>query len=324
MKAFSFIKTICLSGLLVACNGSRDNSAKVESAKTESDHPSVATTTTITTDEKNSNRKESVRSKTFDLASIVTGPELPLLFVRKANLSASVTDLRSTRAEIEKRISFLNGYIANSEETLQETERWTRPISKDSAATLKSSSSQATIHIRIPEEGFEEAIASIEPLFGKIIKRDISTENAALNLYREHLAEVRNRRSSALNEKFTDERKVAGEQTVEAIQLQLSTEEAADNALISRLEKLEEIRWSSLDLQLNELPVNRLERISILPDPETVRPAFFSRLSDAFFSGIAALQAILLLVVRYWWVVVVGILSFIGWKKFKGPKQVSY
>ncbi|SFC42699.1 protein of unknown function [Flexibacter flexilis DSM 6793] len=246
-------------------------------------------------------------------------------FILQSNTRAQVKNLRQTNTQIERLTHQLGGYLTVSNLTSNVLYQDETPVSADSLLVTKHFQSELNITIRVPVQHFDTIMASLDKLYFFIDSRNITADDASLDLLAtqlssKRLAKYSKRISSAVDKANQKDRTNVADITA-AEESNLSAGQSQDQNQINALRLKNQIELATINLNLyQEQSIQRYLKANE-NNIKAYQPSFFSRVSDALGESIDSLLNFIIGFVTTWWVwVILGLIAWGIWRGFKRKK----
>ena len=221
-------------------------------------------------------------------------------FVRTADLSFKVKDVRTATYDIERIVSEHNGYVTSS--VLESTVNFKNSsrVSKDSMVDITNYSVHNDIVIRIPNANIDKTLSEISVMIDYLDYRKIKADDVTKDFQFSKLSENRFLEHKKRLEKAIDHTGKKLDQMVNAENDLLAKQEQADVSRISTLELAHDVSYSTITIAIYQRETTKKETYAYLMPIEPYTPNFGSKLFDAGMVGCNILSEILLFFVKLW------------------------
>lgn len=301
------MKNVYLFGILITL-------ASACSDKNEAKHSSETFQNEIKSEEYSSSTEK--KSKEFQKkiekdfvskASQMIGDSLHV-FIKKAQISAISNHLFENSIQLEDSCLMLGGYIESSTISKEITQENTFQFKRDSSITIEKYRLNNHLIVRVPEHSLHRYLKAVQNICAKIEFRKVSADNVALDLWKEkHKQEIIQAHTKQFDGKNI---KVDSE-----VLLSQKLDELESELEQKRLE--EDIRFSEIDITLKS-PYQLDKNISpSLPKIKIFTLPISEQFSKAFEMGWFAFVSILIGLTHLWLFFLLGIVTWIAWRKYK-------
>lgn len=230
-------------------------------------------------------------------------------FIRTADVKFRVKNTASATYAIENITARFGGYVANTHLVSEPTGEYTTRISEDSSLETIHFRVTNTIVLRIPVENLDTTLKSLVPLIDFLDYRNVTTNDISLEVLANILQQKRQGKYNARLSKDIDEKGKKLNDVQSAELSVLSSEEMADNAMIENRRLDDQVRYSTVTLNIYQPESFRQELVKNEKTISSYEPGFGDKLSRAAGSGWHGLRAILIFLVAIWplWLIGAGV-----------------
>jgi uncharacterized protein YqiB (DUF1249 family) len=314
-NAMQFLKTVALPLLLgtwlVACQAKHE--ANQSSSATDKQNTSEVELDAAASPEPLQEEAEAApaeRAKTDDVPK--------RQFVRTADVKCRVQDVVKTTERVEAIAAQQGGFTTHSGLDREILSTETVAISADSSLETTRYSISSMLILRVPNTQLDTTLRAIAALAEVVEHRAVDADDVALQLLATQQTTRRNTAHDRRLQRAIDQRGSHGPnrlgETTTAEESRLGTQQAADEALLERLSLTDQVRYSTVTVNLYERPA--FSRV-VLPNPTDVRayePAFFAKAADALATGGAVLEGFILLLLQGWGLFVFALAGYVGYR----------
>lgn len=239
-------------------------------------------------------------------------------FIHKAHIDGEVKDVLKSTLNIEKSVIDLGGYITTSKINSELKSKTIEPISADSAKEIKIFKTLAEIHVNVPQIYLSQFLANvnaeIEYLNTRVIEAtDITYQGQELSLDEKRLIQTQ-KKLDTVNIPNKNKQRLIKQQ--DHIQLNLDHTKLAQ-AILS-----DKIKFSTVSINL--IGKDTFQE-NIVPNTDHYQlynnNHLFYRLKTAFVSGWIILQTIIVTLCYLWPIVILALIGFIIYKKYKNKLE---
>ena len=288
-------------GLIVSCKNGNYN----DSVSTESAISSVQADTTTTTEESN-NLSSSAAKSTNDNRK----------FIRTADARFKVKNVFQSTTKIEDATRKWGGYVTYTqlESHIHSVEK--TKISQDSTLATTKYSVDNSITIRVPNTQLDTVLKVIAKEIHFLDYRKIAANDISLQILSNQLAQKRSVSTQNRIEKAIDNKGKKLEQIIDAEENLASKREQKDANLIQNLALEDQVNWSTITLEIYQDETYKEEMIANEKSSDAYRPNIGLQLWDGIKSGWFVFERILSFIVALWPFILMGTLSWFGYKKY--------
>ncbi|HET6992029.1 MAG TPA: DUF4349 domain-containing protein [Bacteroidia bacterium] len=221
-------------------------------------------------------------------------------FIRTADIKFRVKNVAFCSYRIEDLARKFEGYVADTKLNSQLTSSYEKPVSADSSLQTEKFIVTNTIILRIPVENLDTTLKALVPMIDYLDYRNVNTNDITLDLLANKLAQARifnynHRLSLDIDNKG---KKLDDVQSAE--ESMLSQQENSDNALIENLRKDDQVKYSTVTINIYQKETFEQELIAREKDVDEYEPGLGTKLGSSLQSGWHGLQAIIVGIVMLW------------------------
>ncbi|MEZ4964756.1 MAG: DUF4349 domain-containing protein [Saprospiraceae bacterium] len=241
-------------------------------------------------------------------------------FVRKASWRFRAGDVQKTSLRIEDLARRLGGFVVSSDLNTQVERRHTEPVSRDSALETILFSEQHQIVLRLPAMYLDTLLRTAAAWADLTDYRRVSAEDVSLQLLEQQLTQLRQElynRELQQSPEIAQAVAAAGDKT----ERRLRSRSVTDRARLERLKIEDAVRYSTVTIEMYDLPRLRRSMIAYADYDEPGR-SFVSRAVEALRQGGELLVFISLGIFRLWGVILLAAVVFLIWRKWR-PRRVK-
>lgn len=299
-KNAKFVWMLILAGSIVACKNASSENESIAEASTD-----VAAATESVSSSAKSEGEKVVPYETKDREML-----------RKADLKFEVKDVATSTRNIENATQKFGGLITESNLVSHEIDTDLTKVSIDSTLQTRKFYVDNTITLRIPSQNLDTLVASIEKEIMYLDSRNKSANDVSLELLANKLRQARNNNASQRIASAIDKKGNKLNQIVDAEENVQGKNEDADNSRIENMAITDQVNFSVITLNLYQ-PESFMQRM--LPNVKSTnayRPHLGLQIWDSLKTGWFILEDILAFFTKFWSIVLLGILAWVGYKKF--------
>jgi len=221
-------------------------------------------------------------------------------FIRKANLSFKVKDVRTATFDIERIVNANRGYVTSSELESNINYKSSVRISKDSMLDMTNYTVHSNIMMRIPNTELDKTLTEIASLIDYLDYRRVNAEDITAQLQDARLTEKRYTQHTQRLEKAIDEKGNKLNQLVDAEDNLLEKQQYADQSKINSGELAHDVKYSTIAIKIYQKETTRKEAYAYSAPIEPYQPNFGVKLLDAVSVGAVVFGEILLFFIKLW------------------------
>jgi len=106
-------------------------------------------------------------------------------------------------------------------------------------------------------------------------------------------------------------------ETVDAENNLLQAEEQKDQAMVANLSIQDQVDFSTIKIYLYQRPSTKEELVASEKTIEPYEPSFYQKIGNALAVGLNTIEVIFIALMSVWWLWVLAVVGYFGYKKFK-------
>jgi Domain of unknown function (DUF4349) len=221
-------------------------------------------------------------------------------FIRTAEARIRVKNVRNATFAVEKITARFDGYVAHTAlESTINNETHTK-VSDDSTLITTYFTVSNNFVLRVPTEHLDSTLRTIGLLAEYLDYRRIHAENATLLILRERLEARRINRSTARLEDAVDDTQAKLRDRAAIEEALYNKQTMADESLIRTLELKDQIKLSTINLQVYQRQDFVQEMVGNEKNIDAYKPGFWSDAGDALKSGWRGLLGLIVGLLHLW------------------------
>ncbi len=284
---------LLLLGIAFACKQAR--SEDDAAAESSADTTAVATTSSsAAVENKESNRK----------------------FVRTADLKFKVKNVTKSTYAIENIVSKHGGFVTFTDLKSTINEHDETQVSQDSVLETTKFTVDNTITLRVPNTQLDTVLKSLAKEVDFLDSRLIKADDVALQLLSNKLAQKRLTKSQQRLEKGIDAKGKKINDIANAEDKVLDRETESDDTVLKNLSLEDQVNFSTVTLYLYQRETVKKELVYNEKNSNAYRPHIGLQIWDSLKTGWFMLEGIIAFVTQLWALILIGILGYLGYKKF--------
>lgn len=292
-KNTKIVLTLLALGIVLSCkeSASTENAAYTEEAITE-DMSIVPSSASVET--KNSNRK----------------------FVRTADVKFKVKNVAKSTYAIEDATTKFGGFVTytNLQSNIHSENR--TKVSQDSTLVTTKYKVDNNITIRVPNTKMDTVIKTIAKQIHFLDFRIIKADDVSLQMLSNELAQKRSNSSEKRLENAIDSKGKKLNQIVKAEETLDAKKEQNDASKLQNLSLQDQVNFSTLTLNIYQDESIKQEMVANEKSINAYRPNIGLQIWDSIKTGWFMLENIISFLVVLWPFILIGILGFLGYKRF--------
>lgn len=207
------------------------------------------------------------------------------------------------------------GFVVNSQLNTSVELRHTTPINRDSAWETTRFSTHSQLIVRVPYRQLDTTLRAIGRLSDFLETRHVNAEDISLQLLEKELTRLRE--GIYRSELAQSEENKAHPKADRA----RDSREATDQARIENLQMEDAIRFSTVRIDLYQLPQIRQVMVANTDVPLPT-PPFAARMGAALHAGGDFLLLLFFGVVHLWGMILLAVVGYFAWKMFQKRKPL--
>ncbi|MEO1652799.1 MAG: DUF4349 domain-containing protein [Bacteroidota bacterium] len=225
-------------------------------------------------------------------------------FIRKVETRFRVKDVRKASRSIEDLSARFGGFITKTELRSYVQEVREDVLSQDSLLRTSIYRMENAISLRVPNEKMDSLIRSLNPLLVFLDYRTLSAEDVSLSIKAYEMQKARNQTSENRIANVIDETPADLGDRLEGERQLINRQNQSDAAAINQLRVEDQVLYSTVQLYIYQENVSHQEKVAYFP-PQ--RPGFGEQLWEAFSFSFEVVEAIFLMAVRLWMLILLGV-----------------
>lgn len=257
--------------------------------------------------EEMSNREDKAKLFADSVSNVIQSIEQPAFkadstrtFVRTADLSFKVKDVKTATFDIEQMVSEHNGYVTSSVLESNINYKTSTKVSKDSMLDVINYTVHNNIVIRVPNTELDKTLTEISEWIDFLDYRKIKAEDVTRNFQAAKLSENRFVNHKQRLEKAIDDKGKKLDQMVDAENTLAVKQEWADNSRLNTLELAHDVSYSTVSIYLYQKETTKKEIYAYALPVEPYTPNFGSQLLNSLTYGAEIFGNIILFFVKLW------------------------
>lgn len=238
--------------------------------------------------------------------------------IRTADIKFKVKNVPQSTYAIENAANRFGGFVTNSNLQSTISNRTVTKISQDSTLETTKYTVENNITLRVPNTRLDTVIKIISRQIDFLEYRIIKADEVTFRMLSNQLAQNRMSSHEKRMEKAIDTKGKKINDIIAAEDNLNIKKEQNDNSKLNNLSLQDQVNFSTITLQIYQSETIKQELIA---NEKTYRQNFGSQLIDGLSSGWFVLEDIITFLVKTWSLLLIGILGFLGYKKyFKNSK----
>jgi hypothetical protein len=255
-------------------------------------------------------------SKVISSSAAVEPKNTDRKFVRTADVRFKVKNVIQSTTKIEDATTKFGGFVTftDLESHISDIEKTI--ISQDSIVETTKFTVDNSITIRVPNTQLDTVLKLIGKEVDFLNSRKISANDVTLQMLSNTLAQKRSASTEKRIEKAIDEKGKKLNQVIDAEENLATKKEQEDDKTLQNLSLEDQVNFSTITLEIYQ---NQTVKHEVIPNEKSInayRPNIGWQVWDSFKSGWYILEKIISFIVVLWPFGVVGLVSWIGYRKF--------
>lgn len=262
------------------------------------------------------------KAKVFadSVSTVISSVEQPKLkadstraFVRTADLSFKVKDVKNATFDIERIVAEHNGYVTSSVLQSDVSYKNSIRVSKDSMLDIINYTVHNNIILRIPNTELDKTLSEISGLIDYLDYRKIKADDVTKDFLAAKFSENRFNNHKKRLEKAVDSKGKKLDQMTETENELLLKQEWADNTKLNTMELAHDVSYSTVSINIYQKETTKKEAYAYTLPSEPYTPNFGSKFITAISDGASVFGEIILFFVKLWPIalLVIGIVALI-------------
>lgn len=286
------VTTLVIIALLFSCK--KADYAAEESADYKTTADSTAVSSTAAVEPKNSNQK----------------------FIRTADIKFKVKNVVKSTYAIENAVAKFGGFVTYTNLQSNIHDQIKTKISQDSTLETTKFSVENNITIRVPNTQLDTVIKSIAKQIDFLDFRVIKADDVSLKLLANQLSQKRSATNEKRVAKAIDAKGKKINDIMEAENALASQKEANDSKTIENLSIQDQVKFSTITLQLYQNETIKQEITAGEKDSAYYKPNLGIQIIDSLKTGWYILQSILVFLLNLWPFILISVGGFLLYKKY--------
>lgn len=254
-------------------------------------------------------------------AAVESGSDPNRKFIRTADLRFRVPDVIKTTYKIEDIIKANGGFVSLTNLASAINSEENKPLTADSSLIVTHFTITNTMTLRVPNTELDTTLKQIAPLIEFMDYRIIKATDVGLDLLSNNLARQRSQKHEARVAKAADAKGGKPGDVAYASESILRGQETADQALVSNLALMDQISFSTINLEIYQRPSVKYSLIANERNISAYEPEFGTKVVQALQSGFDVFKMVLLFLLEIWWFILIGAGAFILYRRNKRKRM---
>ena len=316
--------TICCiaAGTLFIANSCSNKSAHRPPGESAKDNVAYAEEKEATVDRKSTGyaSKDSTAPPSLSSAAAVEQSKDGMRFVRTADVKFQVSNVTDATYRIEDVTTQYGGFVTytNLHSTVSSNELV--PVSADSSLSITYYTVENDITLRVPNKRLDSALRAMSGLVDFLDQRLIVATEVSGQSLANDLAEKRSREYEQRMQKHADKSNAKDDNAISAEDKALQGREASDNAKLASLSLENQIKYSTVHLQIYQKQTSRKVKVCNDSNIERYKPSFVIQIWEALQRGLELFEDLVIVIAHLWAFILVVVLFVIGYRRIRRRK----
>ncbi len=257
-------------------------------------------------------------------AAVETGKDSTRKFIRTAEIKFKVKNVLKSTYTIEDITVREGGFVTFSNLDSEKTSSNTTAISADSTLETTYYTVSNTMTLRVPNIKLDTVLKQIAKNIDYLDYRIIKADDVALQLLSNKMTQKRAQKHEERLSKAIDNQGKKLTETSNAEENLVNVQEQADNAKIANLSLADQIKFSTINLNIYQRETVKREIYANEKNISAYTPGFFVKLWEALKYGWNMIQAVLVFFIQFWAIILLAIIGYIIYKKIVIYKKKKF
>lgn len=241
-------------------------------------------------------------------------------FIRTADIKFKVKNTAQSTYAIENTTNKFGGFVTytNLQSTISDKEE--TKVSQDSTLETTRYTVENNITIRVPNKQLDTVIKTIAKQIDFLDYRVIKADDVSLKMLANQMAQNRSSNSEKRIEKAIDTKGKKLNNIIDAEDHLDDKKQQNDDSKIENMSLKDQVNFSTLSLQIYQRESIKQEMVANEKSINAYRPNIGLQIFDSLKTGWFMLEAIIAFFVQLWGIALIGILAWIGYRKFLKKK----
>ncbi len=232
-------------------------------------------------------------------------------FIRTTDLKFKVNEVDEAVINIENKTRSLGGFVNLSRLNNRIQDSTNISISQDSSLQTIHYVTEAFLILRVPDYRMDSLLTILKPLSTLMLNREIRADDVRIQMLANQLSNQRAIRASHRIGKDIDTKGRKLSEIEAAEKTREENEESADNAKISNLTLDDEVRFSTISIEIYQDPGVRYTEVVRDRIIYEYRVPFLTQFGESISGGWQLLKDLIILLTKYWTVLILLGLGYI-------------
>ena len=236
------------------------------------------------------------------------------MFVRHGDLKFGVTDAIRSTYEIEDVTSHFGGFVASTKLNSAIDKRDVERVSSDSSIELTYFTVTNNMVLRVPDTRLDSVLKAIALRVDFLDFRIITADDVSLTILSNQLAQRRAGRAETELSASTDKNGKPSTKSTVQTSHPLEAQESADEAYIQNLMLRDEMKYSTIRLEMYQRQTVKRAMIANLDNIDKYKPGLFRRIGESLSFGWMIVEEIILALSKLWGFFAAALIAYLVYR----------
>lgn len=318
-KLLPFVFVCITSVFLMSCSSGKKDNFSAENQQDRSVQKSEKENLNAPVQDENPAAADPTKAVSSS-AAVEKGSDTNRKFIRTADLRFRVPDAIRTTYKIEDLTIKNGGFVAYSNLTSRIDYENNEPLTADSSLNTTHFTITNTLTLRVPNTKLDTMLKQLAPLIEFLDYRTVKATDVAIDMLTNRLMRIRAQKHNASVSSVSDSKSSKGQDVISAAESILSSQERADQALISDLTLQDQINFSTINLEVYQKPSVKYTVIANEKNSDVYQPGFWRKAAEALKTGFDVFKVFILFILQIWWLIAIFIAGYFLYPRFKNRK----
>ena len=249
-------------------------------------------------------------------AAVISKKDSSRKFVRTADLKFKVKSVVKSSYDIEDIVNRQGGFVTLTNLASNVDNVSNAQVSEDSTLETTYYNVTNTITIRVPNNKLDTTLKEIARNIDYLDYRIIKADDVALQILSNELTQKRAAKNETRLANAIDSKGKKLNETSAAEEVLLSKQEAADNAKIANLSLLDQVNFSTININIYQRQTQKREMICTNKSTKEYEPNFGIKILSSLTFGWDILESFIVFVVKLWGLFLLGLIAFLVYRTY--------
>ena len=254
-------------------------------------------------------------------AAVISKKDSSRKFVRTADLKFKVKSVVKSSYDIEDIVNRQGGFVTLTNLASNVDKVSNAQVSEDSTLETTYYNVTNTITIRVPNNKLDTTLKEIARNIDYLDYRIIKADDVALQILSNELTQKRAAKNETRLANAIDSKGKRLNETSAAEEVLLSKQEAADNAKIANLTLLDQVNFSTININIYQRQTLKREMICTNKSTKEYEPNFGIKILSSLTYGWDILESFIVFVVKLWGLFLLGLIAFLVYRTYSKKQK---